>query len=68
MTERYRKIMCPDMDERYFWRAYNGSTGETLECADVAQLLKRIVRPRQHHLNGATNGATITPPNRKEAP
>ena len=43
LTERYRKIKCPDMDDRYYWQAHDAMHGETLECADVAQLLKRMV-------------------------
>jgi hypothetical protein len=39
---KYRKIMCLEPVKGRMFRASNATTGEILECGDMAQLLKRI--------------------------
>lgn len=39
---KYRKIMCLEPQEGRSFRATNVTTGDILECGDMAILLKRI--------------------------
>ena len=42
VSERYRKIKCPDIRPDVVYSASNTRTGEVYECADMAQLFKKI--------------------------
>lgn len=42
MKTRYRKIQCPDPEDGIRYRAMCEATGEILESADLAALLRRV--------------------------
>lgn len=42
MTDRYRKIMCPDSQDGVHYRLSNPATGEIRETDDLALLLRCI--------------------------
>lgn len=45
---RYRKIMCPDAVDGVLYELSNPQTGEIMQSADVAALLKYVAGTPEH--------------------